>query len=207
MHAGRLRGVNGVFSFRFSDPKHRAQYVLNEDGDSQDEDSPRPRKRNAPAGFKLDGSGAGAGAGAGADAALTSAPRKRQVVRQGSAAPNGRKQVTQYDLRTGQILNTFGSGSQAAQVLGLRQSNVSQCCRGMSEEAVLWMWLWMWPCCVVSCRAVPCRAALACFAASSVVFAGWYHDRYHVSCYVALYRCWSCADIWHWLWCHARGSW
>lgn len=58
-------------------------------------------------------------------------PRKRRSSdSKRSGLDHGRKEVTQYDVLTGEAIKVYASGSKAALALGLSQSNISQCCRG-----------------------------------------------------------------------------
>jgi hypothetical protein len=52
-----------------------------------------------------------------------------------SAASGGSgKSVEQYDVATGEVLQVFASGSQAAKLLDLPQTSISQCCLGRRDS-------------------------------------------------------------------------
>lgn len=122
IRAGRLKRV-GEYSFRFVNPRHREKYEHMQymSGDEEDIHShSHSHKRSAAVSVSDDD---------------TVFPRKRtsfSALSFGAARSKGKKSVTQFELKSGRILNIFSSGSEASKVLGLSQSNVSQCCRGGS---------------------------------------------------------------------------
>lgn len=49
------------------------------------------------------------------------------------------KQVTQYDL-SGNIIQVFGSASEASRITGFKQPNICKCCRGESQTYKKFNW-------------------------------------------------------------------
>lgn len=109
----------GDFSFRFADPSRRI--IRETTAATMSDDSYMPSSTWNPT-HQQSGQKRKASPG------LGETRRKRL-----GAGNGGKKEVVQFDLMTNKIINLFASGSRAAQVLGLSQSNVSQCCRGEEE--------------------------------------------------------------------------
>ena len=112
MASGRQKSV-GEYGFRFADPKHREEYEIANLESNESTRSGSTKRLSS----------------------LVSASPDKKRGRHDSTLPFGRKEVIQFDLTTGALLNVFDSGSHASRCLGICQTKISQCCRGKVQNS------------------------------------------------------------------------